>query len=169
MAQRSKCGERERGNRISGTARVGCNPFPSTPKEKRPSNRMISSLRWHLPIVPVPLDAAANLYRPSALPPHLENGAGAPFSHTSAPYLSWLFAGAGTIRKNLLRQKETPQTKVWGVLVCVGPTYCSGPLPAKRRGISLYLSQYRCRGHELRRWAQLRSFCTGSGRKHKQL
>ena len=42
----------ERGNRISGTARVGCNPVPSTQKEKRPSKRMISSLCWHLPIVP---------------------------------------------------------------------------------------------------------------------
>ena len=42
----------ERDNRISGTARVGCNPFPSAQKEKRPSNRMISSLCWHLPILP---------------------------------------------------------------------------------------------------------------------
>ena len=48
----------ERGNRISGTARVGCNPFPST-KEKRPSDWMISSLCWHLPILPVPLRRSA--------------------------------------------------------------------------------------------------------------
>ena len=75
----------ERGNRISGTARVGCNPVPSTQKEKRPSKRIISSLCWHLPIVPgrsLRLQDGTDRYlycrswRMAATPP---------FSHTLAP------------------------------------------------------------------------------------
>ena len=57
-----------------------------------------------LAILPVPLDAALNRCRPSALLPHLENGALAPFSRNSAPYLSWLFAG--TSKAHIYERKK---------------------------------------------------------------